>query len=73
MEIIYITIPVTLLLVAAALKIFFWASKSGQFDDMEGPAHQILFDDEPVKKKETKKTAPESADNTLEQKPETKQ
>ena len=62
MEIIYITIPVTLLLVAAALKIFFWASKSGQFDDMEGPAHQILFDDEPIKKKEVKKAAGKTQD-----------
>jgi len=24
----------------------FWAIKSGQFDDMEGPAHQIIMDEE---------------------------
>jgi cbb3-type cytochrome oxidase maturation protein len=24
----------------------FWAIKSGQFDDMEGPAHRILMDDD---------------------------
>lgn len=24
---------------------FLWALKSGQYDDVEGPAHRILFDD----------------------------
>jgi cbb3-type cytochrome oxidase maturation protein len=29
--------------------IFVWAIRSGQYDDMEGPAHRILMDDdEPV-------------------------
>ncbi|MCP5334963.1 MAG: cbb3-type cytochrome oxidase assembly protein CcoS [Oceanospirillaceae bacterium] len=46
MDIIYITIPVTLLFIATGVLIFFWASKSGQFDDLEGPAHRILFDDD---------------------------
>jgi cbb3-type cytochrome oxidase maturation protein len=55
MDIIFITIPITLVLVAVALKIFFWASKSGQFDDLEGPAHSILFDDD-MKKTVTKPT-----------------
>ncbi|MFC5358549.1 cbb3-type cytochrome oxidase assembly protein CcoS [Azospirillum himalayense] len=26
---------------------FLWALKSGQFDDLDGAAHRILFDDEP--------------------------
>ena len=46
MDIIYITIPVTLLFIATGVLIFFWASKSGQFDDLEGPAHRILFDED---------------------------
>lgn len=25
---------------------FIWAVRSDQFDDMEGPAHQILFDED---------------------------
>ncbi|WP_245986671.1 cbb3-type cytochrome oxidase assembly protein CcoS [Azospirillum thermophilum] len=25
---------------------FLWALKSGQFDDLDGAAHRILFDDE---------------------------
>lgn len=46
MEIIFITIPVTLLFIATAAAIFFWANKGGQFDDLDGPAHRILFDDD---------------------------
>lgn len=28
---------------------FFWSVKSGQMDDLEGPAYRILMDDESVK------------------------
>ena len=46
MEVIYLLIPVVLLLVGAIAVIFFWAIRSGQFDDLEGPAHRILMDDD---------------------------
>lgn len=46
MEIIFITVPVTLIFIAIGIGIFFWASKGGQFDDLDGPAHRILFDDD---------------------------
>jgi nitrogen fixation-related uncharacterized protein len=26
--------------------VFFWAVDSGQYDDLDGPAHSILFDDQ---------------------------
>lgn len=41
-----ILIPVTLLLVTVGVLIFNWAVKSGQYDDLEGPAHRILYDDD---------------------------
>ena len=47
MEAIYLLIPIALLLVVIGIAVFFWAVKSDQFDDLEGPAHSILFDDEP--------------------------
>jgi cbb3-type cytochrome oxidase maturation protein len=48
MEILYLLIPIAILLVVAMVAGFIWASKSGQFDDLEGPAHRILMDkDEP--------------------------
>jgi cbb3-type cytochrome oxidase maturation protein len=49
MEILYLLIPLSLVLVGIIVWIFLWAVRSGQFDDMEGPAHQILMDnDDPV-------------------------
>lgn len=46
MDIIYITVPVTILFIATAVAIFFWANKGGQYDDLDSPAHRILFDDD---------------------------
>jgi len=48
MDILYLLIPIAILLVMAMVAGFLWASKSGQFDDLEGPAHRILMEeDEP--------------------------
>lgn len=59
MEILYLLIPIALLLVAAMIGAFLWAARSGQFDDLEGPAHRILMDDDEPREKpaapETKK------------------
>jgi len=38
-------IPIAVLLGATGLAAFLWALRSGQFDDMEGAAGRILFDD----------------------------
>ncbi|KZY28498.1 MULTISPECIES: cbb3-type cytochrome oxidase assembly protein CcoS [unclassified Oleiphilus] len=46
MEILYILIPLSIILVALAIAIFGWAVKNGQYDDLEGPAHSILYDDD---------------------------
>ncbi|WP_257293403.1 cbb3-type cytochrome oxidase assembly protein CcoS [Endozoicomonas sp. YOMI1] len=45
MESLIILIPLALILIAVAVKVFFWAVDDGQFDDLEGPAHSILFDE----------------------------
>ena len=45
MESLLLLIPLALVLMTVAIKIFFWAVDNGQFDDLEGPAHTILFDD----------------------------
>ncbi len=39
-------IPAALLMGGAGLAAFFWALKSGQFDDLEGAAYRILDDDD---------------------------
>jgi cbb3-type cytochrome oxidase maturation protein len=46
MEALYLLIPLSLVLVGLAVWVFFRMSESGQFDDMEGPAHSILMDDD---------------------------
>lgn len=46
MEILYILIPISVIFILLALAIFGWAAKDGQFDDLEGPAHRILYDDD---------------------------
>ena len=41
-----ILIPIALLLGLIGLGAFFWAARSGQFDDLDGAALRILIDDE---------------------------
>lgn len=40
-------IPLTLLLGGAALALFAWTVRSGQYDDLDAAAHRILRDDPP--------------------------
>lgn len=46
MKIVMILVPVMLILVAFGILLFSWAVKNGQYDDLEGPAHRILYDDD---------------------------
>lgn len=46
MEVIYGLIPGMILLGLVGVAIFFWAARSGQFDDLEGEANRILMDDD---------------------------
>jgi len=46
MTILYMLIPLGLVLLGVAVWAFMWAVRSGQFDDLEGPAHRILMDDD---------------------------
>jgi cbb3-type cytochrome oxidase maturation protein len=40
-------IPLTLALGGAALALFAWTVRSGQYDDLDAAAHRILRDDPP--------------------------
>ena len=46
MDILILLIPLSLLLVGVIAWVMLWAAKSGQFDDLEGPAHSIIMDDD---------------------------
>ena len=44
--IIYLLIPLGIVVLVLAIGAFFWAVRSGQFDDMDTPAWRILLDDD---------------------------
>lgn len=46
MTILLYLIPIALVLGGLGLAGFLWALKSGQYEDMEGAANRILFDDD---------------------------
>ena len=46
MEILYLLVPLSVAAVLAVAALFWWALAGGQFDDLEGPAHRILVDDD---------------------------
>ncbi|SMF11648.1 cbb3-type cytochrome oxidase assembly protein CcoS [Pseudogulbenkiania subflava] len=46
MESLYLLIPLSLVLAFVIGFIFWMATRTGQFDDLEGPGHRILMDDD---------------------------
>jgi cbb3-type cytochrome oxidase maturation protein len=58
MNILLVLIPISLLLLGAAIWAFVWAVKGGQYDDLDTPPLDILVDDE-----QPKPTAPLSRDD----------
>ena len=46
MDILILLIPLSLVLVGVIAWIMLWATKSGQFDDLEGPGHSVIMDDD---------------------------
>jgi cbb3-type cytochrome oxidase maturation protein len=45
-NVIFILIPLGLILLGIAVAAFFWAIRSGQYDDLESPGWNILLDDD---------------------------
>jgi cbb3-type cytochrome oxidase maturation protein len=76
MNILFLLIPLSLMLLALAIWAFFWAVKHDQFEDMDGPAYSILFDedekkpdDKPSVEPDNKTTAEQTKDQTPDQPP----
>ena len=64
MESLYLLIPVSVVIVFLIGLVFWWSLRSGQFDDLEGPAYRVLMDDDKGPAKDgdvemTKKTTAE--------------
>ncbi|HEX6942863.1 MAG TPA: cbb3-type cytochrome oxidase assembly protein CcoS [Gemmatimonadaceae bacterium] len=45
MSVIFLVLPLALLIVAAAVWAFVWATRRGQYDDLETPAIRAVQDD----------------------------
>lgn len=50
MDLLYAIVPFSTILLLLAVFGFFWAVRSNQFDDLDSPAHRILFDDDEPEK-----------------------
>ena len=55
MNSLFLLIPLGIVMVAAALWAFIWAVGSGQFDDLESPAHRVLMEENDRPTTETEK------------------
>ena len=67
MDVIYILLPVALIIVIIIIAIFYWAVKSDQFEDLEGPAHRIIMDDDDISPKQKPGPANDKDNSTSEQ------
>lgn len=46
MSVLLFLVPIALLLGLFGLAAFIWSLRSGQFDDLDGAASRVLFDDD---------------------------
>lgn len=46
MDILYLLIPLSILLVIIIAWLFLWSIQSGQYDDLDGPPYRLLMDDD---------------------------
>jgi cbb3-type cytochrome oxidase maturation protein len=52
MDVLYLLIPLSVVLVFIIGAVFWWSIRSGQFDDLEGPGYRVLMDDDAPPKDE---------------------
>jgi cbb3-type cytochrome oxidase maturation protein len=46
MDILFLLIPLAVVLAFLIGAAFVWSVRSGQFDDLDGPAHRVVMDDD---------------------------
>ncbi|RZU47200.1 cbb3-type cytochrome oxidase maturation protein [Fluviicoccus keumensis] len=52
MEVVYLLIPLSVMFLAGAIWALTWAVKTNQFDDLVGPAHRIIIDDNEARREQ---------------------
>lgn len=58
MDVLYLLVPLSVVLVFLISVVFWWAVRDGQFEDLDGPAHQILMDDDQARPPRAERQAP---------------
>lgn len=61
MEIIYLLVPLAAVLAALIAWGLLWAIRTGQFDDLDRPGHEVLWDDPPRRDDAVVRSAAETA------------
>jgi cbb3-type cytochrome oxidase maturation protein len=46
MDILYLLVPLSILLVLGIGALFWWSLQNGQFDDLDSPGRKVLDDDD---------------------------
>ncbi len=64
MNIIYVLIPLSVVLMLLAIGAFFWAIRNDQFDDLDTPALDILDDEDEPQDKRKDRVTTESTEDT---------
>ena len=64
MSSLYFLIPMAVIILAGGIWAFVWSVRNGQFEDMEGPAHRILMDDDDPNIPEDARVAKQKKPNT---------
>lgn len=63
MDAIYLLIPLTLVLLAIAIGIFFWAVNSDQYSDLDKEASRILFEEKGFEEKGSEESNEKETDS----------
>jgi cbb3-type cytochrome oxidase maturation protein len=63
MESLFFLIPLSIVLLMGGVGLYFWAVKSGQYEDLEREGENILFDDEPTYPVRKNKPSPAAVEN----------
>ncbi|MFL0796772.1 MAG: cbb3-type cytochrome oxidase assembly protein CcoS [Cellvibrionaceae bacterium] len=70
MESLFYLIPIALVFVVIAVKVFFWAVDNGQFEDLDTEAQRILFDDDELSPQQKKQPSPSGSEKKADNKAE---
>ena len=63
MSILFLLIPLGLLMLGIGIGAFFWATRSGQFDDLESPGWSVVMDDDRAPRKSAEDESPPREEN----------